>query len=48
MLNDPAMSKLSSTATAAVTLRAAAPGLAVLTAGERALLREWLDRVAAP
>ncbi|WP_369068793.1 TetR/AcrR family transcriptional regulator [Kineococcus terrestris] len=31
--------------TAAVALRAAAPGLAALTAGERHLLGEWLDRV---
>ncbi len=35
-------------ATAAVTLRAAAPELPMLTAGERTLLGEWLDRVTAP
>ncbi len=34
--------------TAAVTLRAAVPGLGVLTPGERDLLGEWLDRVTGP
>jgi AcrR family transcriptional regulator len=34
-------------AAAAVTLRAALPGLTVLTAAERALLGDWLDRIAA-
>ncbi len=34
--------------TAAVTLRAAAPGLPMLTPGERGLLGGWLDRVTAP
>lgn len=34
-------------ASAAVTLRAAADGLDVLSAGERAVLAEWLDRVVA-
>ena len=33
-------------ATAAVTLRAALPGLTVLTPAERALLADWLDRIA--
>ncbi len=33
-------------ATAAVTLRAALPGLAALTTAERALLGDWLDRIA--
>jgi hypothetical protein len=33
-------------ATAAVTLRAALPGLTALTAAERALLGDWLDRIA--
>jgi hypothetical protein len=33
-------------AAAAVTLRAALPGLTALTAAERALLGDWLDRVA--
>jgi hypothetical protein len=33
-------------ATAAVTLRAAAAGLDVLTPAERALLADWLDRIA--
>ena len=33
---------------AAVALRAALDGIDVLSAAERALLREWLDRVAAP
>jgi hypothetical protein len=32
-------------AAAAVTLRAALPGLTALTAAERALLGDWLDRV---
>jgi hypothetical protein len=31
----------------AVALRAALPGTAVLSAGERALLGEWLDRIVA-
>jgi hypothetical protein len=32
---------------AAVALRAVLDGVAALTAGERAVMREWLDRVAA-
>lgn len=35
-------------AAAAVTLRATAPELPMLTPGERTLLSEWLDRVTAP
>jgi hypothetical protein len=35
------------TAFAAVALRAAAPEMSGLTAGERHLLTEWLDRIAA-
>ncbi len=34
-------------ASAAVALRAAAPDLPILTPGERSLLTEWLDRIAA-
>jgi len=34
-------------ASVAVALRAAAPGLEVLSDGERRLLTEWLDRVIA-
>jgi hypothetical protein len=33
-------------AAAAVTLRAALPGLKALTAAERTLLGDWLDRIA--
>lgn len=36
-----------SPAAAAVTLRAALPGLTALTVAERALLADWLDRIAA-
>src|ERR1700761_8213799 len=36
----------SSPAAAAVTLRAALPGVTALTAAERALLADWLDRIA--
>jgi hypothetical protein len=35
-----------SPAVAAVTLRAGLPGLTALTASERALLGDWLDRIA--
>jgi AcrR family transcriptional regulator len=37
---------LTGPAAAAVTLRAALPGLTALTAAERALLGDWLDRIA--
>ncbi|HEY0937325.1 MAG TPA: TetR family transcriptional regulator, partial [Trebonia sp.] len=37
-----------SPAAAAVTLRAALPGLPVLTPAERTLLGDWLDRIAGP
>lgn len=47
VLTDPPATGTDSTATAAVTLRAAAPELPMLTAGERNLLSEWMDRVAA-
>ena len=35
-------------ATAAVTLRAGLPGVSVLSGTERAMLAEWLDRIADP
>jgi AcrR family transcriptional regulator len=43
---DPSTAAITSPATAAVTLRAALPGLTALTAAERALLGDWLDRIA--
>jgi hypothetical protein len=43
----PARTPAAGPVPAAVTLRAHLPELTVFTAGERGLLREWLDRVAA-
>jgi AcrR family transcriptional regulator len=45
LVEDPAAA-VASPAAAAVTLRAALPGLGPLTGAERALLGEWLDRIA--
>jgi AcrR family transcriptional regulator len=46
ILTDPGTASVPGPAAAAVTLRAALPGLAALTAAERALLGDWLDRIA--
>ncbi len=48
VVTDPPEVSSDSTATAAVTLRAVAPELPMLTPGEQTLLAEWLDRVTAP
>jgi AcrR family transcriptional regulator len=45
ILTDPGTVTAAGPAAAAVTLRAALPGLTVLTAAERALLGDWLDRI---
>jgi AcrR family transcriptional regulator len=46
ILTDPGAAAITGPAAAAVTLRAALPGLTALTAAERALLGDWLDRIA--
>ena len=46
ILTDPGTATVTGPTAAAVTLRAALPGLAALTAAERALLGDWLDRIA--
>src|SRR5580704_12273714 len=46
ILTDASTAAITGPATAAVTLRAALPGLTALTAAERALLGDWLDRIA--
>jgi AcrR family transcriptional regulator len=46
ILTDPGTAAVPGPAAAAVTLRAALPDLTALTAAERALLGDWLDRIA--
>jgi AcrR family transcriptional regulator len=46
ILTDPAAAAVPGPAAAAVTLRAALPDLTTLTPAERALLADWLDRIA--
>jgi AcrR family transcriptional regulator len=46
ILADASTAAITGPAAAAVTLRAALPGLTELTAAERALLGDWLDRIA--
>jgi AcrR family transcriptional regulator len=46
ILADTSTAAITGPAAAAVTLRAALPGLTELTAAERALLGDWLDRIA--
>jgi AcrR family transcriptional regulator len=46
ILVEASSAAVTSPAAAAVTLRAALPGLTALTAAERALLGDWLDRIA--
>jgi AcrR family transcriptional regulator len=46
ILTDPATAAVPGPAAAAVTLRAALPDLTTLTPAERALLGDWLDRIA--
>ena len=46
ILTDANTAAIAGPAAAAVTLRAALPDLTVLTAAERALLGDWLDRIA--
>jgi AcrR family transcriptional regulator len=46
ILTDASTAPIASPAAAAVTLRAALPDLTSLTAAERALLGDWLDRIA--
>ncbi len=46
ILTDASTAAITGPAAAAVTLRAALPDLASLTAAERALLGDWLDRIA--
>jgi AcrR family transcriptional regulator len=46
ILTDASTAAITGPAAAAVTLRAALPGLTTLTAAERALLGDWLDRIA--
>jgi len=46
ILADASTAAVTGPAAAAVTLHAALPGLAALTAAERALLGDWLDRIA--
>ena len=46
ILTDASTAAITGPAAAAVTLRAALPGLTALTAAERALLGDWLDRIA--
>ncbi len=46
ILSDASTAAITGPAAAAVTLRAALPNLTTLTAAERALLGDWLDRIA--
>jgi AcrR family transcriptional regulator len=46
ILTDASTAAITGPAAAAVTLRAALPGLTALTTAERALLGDWLDRIA--
>ena len=46
ILTDASTAAITGPAAAAVTLHAALPGLTALTAAERALLGDWLDRIA--
>ena len=46
ILTDASTAAITGPAAAAVTLRAALPDLTALTAAERALLGDWLDRIA--
>jgi len=46
ILTDASTAAITGPAAAAVTLRAALPGLTALTPAERALLGDWLDRIA--
>jgi hypothetical protein len=46
ILVDQSTAAITGPAAAAVTLRAALPDLTALTAAERALLGDWLDRIA--
>jgi AcrR family transcriptional regulator len=46
ILTDASTAAITGPAAAAVTLRAALPDLTMLTAAERALLGDWLDRIA--
>ena len=46
ILADASAAAITGPAAAAVTLRAALPVLTALTAAERALLGDWLDRIA--
>ncbi len=46
ILTDASTPAIAGPAVAAVTLRAALPGLTALTAAERTLLGDWLDRIA--
>jgi hypothetical protein len=46
ILTGPSAAGIPGPAAAAVTLRAALPGLSTLTAAERGLLGDWLDRIA--
>jgi hypothetical protein len=46
ILTDMSTPAITGPAAAAVTLRAALPDLPALTAAERALLGDWLDRIA--
>jgi AcrR family transcriptional regulator len=46
ILTDPGTAAIPGPAAAAVTLRAALPDLTTLTPAERALLADWLDRIA--
>jgi AcrR family transcriptional regulator len=46
ILTDPGTAAIGGPASAAVTLRAALPDLTILTLAERALLGDWLDRIA--
>jgi hypothetical protein len=46
ILTDASTTASTGPAAAAVTLRAALPDLTALTAAERALLGDWLDRIA--
>ena len=48
ILTDASTAAITGPAAAAVTLRAALPDLTTLTAAERALLGDWLDRIAEP
>jgi hypothetical protein len=48
ILTDAGTAAITGPAAAAVTLRAALPGLTALTAAERTLLGDWLDRIAEP